>query len=188
MSTTVETAEKRSHSEQQAWAQLSSICELVANLTREGAAREYVKDMLRERCADLLAEAGIQSYDTENTEELQEAVAVNIGDNTITPDDFEWDEEEARERIQEDALSVQVRGDWHTPGDEDAGKPTEFEILLCTGGPAVRIRGDLDEHLQPDRAYIEHQDWGTPWQQIFGLSSEQQEALLTYCQQFYFGE
>ena len=44
--------------------------------------------------------------------------------------------------------------------------PEEFEILLCTGGPACRIVGDLDESCQPSSARIEHQDWGTPWTEL----------------------
>ena len=45
----------------------------------------------------------------------------------------------AREAIHEDALSVLVRSGWYVPGSE-AAEPEEFEILLCTGGPAVRLR------------------------------------------------
>ena len=58
-------------------------------------------------------------------------------------------------------LEVLVRGDWHTPGErsEDA----EFLILLTTGGPACRIRGELDHQGEPRRAWLAHQDWGTPW-------------------------
>lgn len=53
--------------------------------------------------------------------------------------------EAAQTSIDEDPLSVEVRGDWHVPGGEGA-KPSEFMILLCTGGPAVRIRGELDRY------------------------------------------
>jgi hypothetical protein len=93
--------------------------------------------------------------------------------------------DDARERIQEDPLSVLVRGDWHEPGTEDDG-PAEFEILLCTGGPACRIRGQLDEHQEPCRAWLEHQDWGTPWTEHVTVG-EDNEALLAYCRCFYFG-
>lgn len=95
------------------------------------------------------------------------------------------DEEEARERIQEDALDVQVRSDWHTPGEIDT-IPVEFYILLCTGGPAVRIRGELDGY-QIITAWIEYQDWGIPWTQLFDAPIDQ-NTLLQYCQQFWFGE
>jgi hypothetical protein len=91
------------------------------------------------------------------------------------------------EAIQQDPLSVEVRKDWYVPGSED-DKPTDFRILLCWGGPAVQIIGELDEHGQPEKARIEYQDWGTPWTVLYEMTNEQSEALLTYCQQFYFGE
>lgn len=104
-----------------------------------------------------------------------------------TPDSDDREAHEDAERtIQEDPLSLQVRGDWHTPGEEPDGA-TEFELLLCTGGPAVRIVGDLDAHNQPERPRIQYQDWGTPWTEYFP-TDEQREALQTYCEQFYYGE
>ena len=73
------------------------------------------------------------------------------------------DEEEARQRIQEDPFSVEVRSDWTTPGEPL--EPSEFTILLCTGGPAVRIVGELNLG-EPCRAWLEYQDWGTPWNAV----------------------
>lgn len=97
--------------------------------------------------------------------------------------------DEAREaaqiRIQKDPLSVEVRGDWHAPGGEGA-KPGEFMILLCTGGPAVRIRGELDRCSEPENPRIEYQDWFTPWRQLLDVTDEAHDALLDYCRQFYF--
>jgi hypothetical protein len=90
------------------------------------------------------------------------------------------DEDAARKAIQEDALSVQVRSDWHNPA-EDA-EAAEFELLLCTGGPAVRIIGTLDQWQQPDDARIEHQDWGTPWTEMVGSHP----SLLPFCREFWF--
>ena len=96
--------------------------------------------------------------------------------------------EDAEQTIHEDPLSVEVRSLWYDPCAKDADKaPGEFTILLCTGGPAVRIIGDLDQYGQPERARIEHQDWGTPWTE-YRINAEDEEVLLTYCQQFYFGE
>jgi len=91
-----------------------------------------------------------------------------------------------------------VRDGWHTPMYDD-GDPVEYEILLCTGGPAVRIRGHLDQYSQPSTARIEHQDWGTPWTEdrptvapnpatITGELNAYQETLLAYARQFWFGE
>ena len=63
-------------------------------------------------------------------------------------------------------------------------KPFEFCILLSTGGPASRIRGELDNG-EPCRAWLEVQDWGTPWTQYFDI---EQDTLLAYARCFYFGE
>jgi hypothetical protein len=75
--------------------------------------------------------------------------------------------DDAADRLREDALEVQVRTDWHDYGSTDTETPTEFYILLCTGGPAVRIIGELDEHGKPSRAWLEYQDWGTPWTHLY---------------------
>ena len=92
----------------------------------------------------------------------------------------------ALQRIQETPLSVEVRSGWHIPGVSDA-PAAEFSILLCTGGPAVRIIGTLSEHLEPDSACIQYQDWGTSWTD-YPLISEQIAIVLEYAQHFYYGE
>jgi hypothetical protein len=97
------------------------------------------------------------------------------------------DEENARESIRERPLSVEVRSGWHTPG-ENEDKPTEYRILLCTGGPAVRIIGELDKYQQPENAKLQFQDWFTPWEEYTDTTSEEDQALLTYAQEFYFGD
>jgi hypothetical protein len=79
-------------------------------------------------------------------------------------------EEEARDALYNLPLSVEYRSGWVSPGAEML--PEEFCILLCTGGPAVRIIGELDDYNNPRRAYLECQDWGTPWTQYHGASSE----------------
>ncbi|MCI0560519.1 MAG: hypothetical protein MN733_18690 [Nitrososphaera sp.] len=91
------------------------------------------------------------------------------------------------EAIQEDPLDVSVRSGWYPPGDTEGSKAEEYLILLCTGGPAVRIIGQLDEHGQPETAMLQYQDWFTSWTE-YRLTGEQEETLLTYAQQFYFGE
>jgi hypothetical protein len=95
--------------------------------------------------------------------------------------------EAAQTSIEEDLLSVEVRGDCHVPGGEGA-KPSEFMILLCTGGPAVRICGELDRYSEPEEPRIEYQDWFTPWRVLPSLTDEENDALLDYCRQFYFGD
>lgn len=79
---------------------------------------------------------------------------------------------DALERLQENPLSIEFRSDWES--DPADFTPSEFSILLCTGGPAVRILGELDHNGYPSRAWAEYQDWGTPW---FELGSYQSVAL-----------
>jgi len=87
------------------------------------------------------------------------------------------------ERMLEMPLSVLMRDGWHAPGEKPAD--SEYEILLCTGGPAVRITGDLCSFGEPETATLECQDWGTPWTR----AREQDElALLDFARLFYFGE
>lgn len=156
---------------------------------------------LRDEKAALLAEVGDKhsDFDTAAMRKAREALSVWIQENgdelreleeAVTVDgDAMSDADAARERIQESPLSVMVRGDWYSPGQaHDALEPVEFEILLSTGGPALRIRGELDEHCQPYRAWFEYQDWGTPWTEFHGEGAPAQETLLAFCQCFYFGE
>ena len=118
------------------------------------------------------AHAALADWDEENAEEL----------NTLEHEAGEYsDADEVRERIQEDPLSVEVRSSWVSLGDVLSAD--EFRILLCTGGPAVQIMGELDRG-EPVRAWLEYQDWGTPWTQYFGADAD---TLLTYCREFYFG-
>jgi hypothetical protein len=91
--------------------------------------------------------------------------------------------EEAEQRIHEDPLSIELTGTWSVDEEPKANKAY---ILLGTGGPATRIVVELTEHMEPGRAYIQAQDWGTPWTDCLGVID--QGTLLTYCQQFYFGE
>lgn len=96
--------------------------------------------------------------------------------------------EKAEQEIQEAPLSVEVRGGWHTPGDtRDADRPEEYRILLATGGPAVRIIGELDNDGEPFSATLQTQDWGTSWTD-YRASDAEEKALLRYAQCFYFGE
>ena len=98
------------------------------------------------------------------------------------------DEREAAEiTIQEDPLSIQVREDWRALGTQDT-KATEFKILLATGGPAVRICGELNRHCEPENARVEFQNWFTPWHTLHGLTDAESEAVLEYSRQFYFAE
>ena len=95
------------------------------------------------------------------------------------------EQEAAQTAIREDALCIEVRSGWRIPGDPD--HDTEYLILLCTGGPACRITGDLSGHHEPESARLEYQDWGTPWTE-YGISVEDESVLVEYARQFWFGE
>jgi hypothetical protein len=134
-----------------------------------------------ERLVELGNTRGIPPKDLAELAELSEAA----GDCESRDD--------AEQRIREDALSVEMRSGWETVDvwqGADSGhgsgrpQPVEFMILLATGGPAARIRGELADG-QPSRAWLEVQDWGTPWTQYFDIG---QDTLLAYASVFYFGE
>lgn len=170
---------------------LETIREQVAALTLEGAAELFAATKTWEECVTLLAEhygkedelpkTLAQSMGADVDEARQELAEAIV--NGFEPAGFEYDESQAQETIQEGPLSVEVRSGWYTPGSEP--EPEEFCILLSTGGPALRIRGELGQYNEPERAWLEYQDWGTPWTQYFDAD---QETLLTYARQFYFGE
>ena len=106
-------------------------------------------------------------------------------DETGTPDSLQ---EAVTEYAQEMPLTVMVRSDWQPVGGSFQAQ--EFEILLSTGGPACRIIGELDRGSvawqSGCRPVMQHQDWFKPWTE----SSYQIDtnALLWFCEQFYFGE
>ncbi len=92
------------------------------------------------------------------------------------------DREDAERRIQEDPLSIELSGTW-SPGDDPT--PDRAYILLGTGGPAMRIVCEFGHGTEPSRAWIQAQDWFTPWTDFIGHDNE---TLLSYCRCFYFGE
>lgn len=87
------------------------------------------------------------------------------------------DEDDAQQRIHEDPLSVEYRSGWST--DPHSLEAEEFMVLLCTGGPAVRIVGELGDHGTIHRAWLEYQDWGTPWTHYHDADSA---TLVAYCE------
>lgn len=108
------------------------------------------------------------------------------GQPATKEDRMEYHNEDlARQAINEDPLTIQVRSDWHFP--HESGESTEYEILLCTGGPACRIIGELGQYNEPETARLQYQDWFTPWED-YSLSAEEEEYLIEYAQCFYFGE
>lgn len=139
-----------------------SIVDMVAALECDYDRLEELRDM---DAAEFEAEADLQ----EEARELREAAG-----ECESRDDAET-------RIQEDPLSIELAGTW-TLGETPAAD--KAYILLGTGGPATRIVCELSDG-EPHRAWIQAQDWGTPWTDYIGGDSE---TLLTYCRCFYFGE
>ncbi len=172
------------HGRQQAKAQACSIVDMVAALNCDYDRLEELQDEREELASaaedpesedeTAAAIAALTAWDNDNAEELAELQAA-AGDCT--------DQDQAREAIQEHPLSVEVRSAWDVVGGDTS--PSEFRIVLCTGGPHVEIRGELDQYQQPSRAWLQYQDWGTPLTQYFDI---EQSTLLEYCHQFYFGE
>lgn len=89
------------------------------------------------------------------------------------------DREQAEQRIHEDPLSLLYRSGWVESKDDM--EPEEFELLLTTGGPAVRILGEIRDG-EPRRAWLEVQDWGKPWTRYYEAGCD--ELLMAYCRCF----
>lgn len=101
----------------------------------------------------------------------------------------EPDEDDALEAIHQSVLSVEVRDGWYSPGARDkADAPAEFCILLSTGGPALRLIGDLDTYGEPEEVRLEMQDWGIAWTEFRDFDHDDYLAMMTFCRRFYFGE
>lgn len=193
---------------EQALAQMSTISEMVAALECDYERLQELRDDLSElfelrnedlklrqqACQNGASKSAIDAvvdFEIENGDKLRELESQyhqevdELEELETAAGDCE-NEDEARERIQEDPLDISVRSDWQNIGE--ALTPSEFTILLCTGGPAVRIVGELDQYNQPSRAWLEYQDWFTPWAELVDPEYVNHSDLLTYCRQFYFGE
>jgi hypothetical protein len=145
----------KSNAEEQAEAQYRSICLMLEAI-------DFDYDLYFER-VDLAADDDTTEDRTDMHDWLQENPKPFADVDSA---------DDAADRLREDALEVQVRTDWHDYGSTDSQTPTEFCILLCTGGPAVRIMGELDEDDAPTRAWLEYQDWGTPWTHLYIAGSD----------------
>lgn len=166
-----------SDARQQARAQVESIVALVAALNCDYDRLEE----LREERSDWLLNEGyatsIDEWEKAHPTEAEELAGLieAAGDCTSR--------EQAEDRIREDALSVDVRSGWQTAGE--TLEPSEFRIVLCTGGPHVEIRGELDANNEPSRAWIEYCDWSDSGELV---GCYEPATLLAYAACFYFGE
>ena len=79
--------------------------------------------------------------------------------------------EEAEMRIGEDPLLAE--------------RTVGYKIELAAGGPAYWLKGDLDEHHEPESVQFYYQNWFTEPERVW-LTSSQEEVLLEYASQFYF--
>ena len=137
------------------------------------------------------AEQNAQGHAESILELYQAFVALEDGSESVTVDGETFNETDAIiERVSEMPLSVEVRSAWHIPSEkENSG---EFQILLSTGGPALRIVGELDENACPCGNFsLEHQDWGTPWTEYHPDVESREDwesALDWFVGTFYFGE
>ena len=152
-----------------------SISEMVAALECDYDRLEDLRDTLRNCDVDLAN--GNCAYKTHEMDEMRVELAELIAEAGECES-----REDAEQCIQEDALSIEVRSGWTSLGDDLTAE--EFCILLTTGGPAVRIVGDLSDG-EPSRPRLEVQDWGTPWTEYRLI---ERSTLEAYCSCFYFGE
>lgn len=156
----------------QARAQVESIVSMVAALDVDYDRLEELREA-RDADSENRTPEEWATYYPDDAAELRE-LEVAAGDCS--------DSDDARERIERDALSVEVRSDWVAPGEDLT--PSEFRIVLCTGGPHVEIVGDLNQHHEPCSVRVLYKDWGTSGE----LFDFDHAAVLRYCSVFYFGE
>jgi hypothetical protein len=93
-----------------------------------------------------------------------------------------FDVDTVTQAINEAPLSIEVRGGWLPVGTYEPDRPTDYRILLCVGGSAVRVVGWLDGFGYPETARLEYQDWFIPWTEF---TSDYE--LLNFARMFYYG-
>ena len=106
------------------------------------------------------------------------------GTEHISPEELR---EAIEEELREEPLSVQVGTDeWVAVGE--VLEPSKFELLMSTGGPAMRVVGSINCHGEGCNAVVQWQDWFKPWTSFQATSRAQREALEWFCNLFYFGD
>lgn len=120
---------------------------------------------------------------SDNSRRQAEVQLTTIKEMLQTVENATDDEREAAEQaIYDDPLAVDVRSGWVNVWTTEF-EPVEYRVLLCTGGPAVQLEGELDDRNQPYNVQLQHQDWFEPWQTV-PLTAEDTETLLTYARYF----
>lgn len=177
--------------EKQAESQLECIIEMVRALKEESYAEDFAENLSRAEIMLMLSEQDteqeyISKADAEemDDDDLRSKAAELLEYGNLTHPDYDFDEDGARDRIYEDPISVEYRSGWSSSKEEL--EADEFAILLCTGGPACRITGGLNSYGGPVNPTIQYQDWYTPWKDMRGLQTHEEEALQRYCDHLIF--
>lgn len=158
----------------------------------EKSKEDQLKEIGHNAAQSIIEMVAALNCDYDRLEELKDRLADTDEENRpvdpLTPDEMEEfeqlkkdagdceDREDAEQRIQEDALSLEFRSGWTS--DKEDMQPEEFCLLLATGGPAVRIIGDVDHHGELTRPRLQVQDWFTPWTEVF--NEIEQDTLEAY--------
>ena len=149
------TQQDNDRAKEQAEAQLASIRQMMAAASLDWEELEE----LRDQYADAV----------ENCEEIPDELRDTLEELEEQAGEYA-SREEAEEAIYNNPLDISYRSGWSD--DPNHLTPEEFSILLCTGGPAVRIVGEFNWDGQPHSARLEYQDWGTPWTMLFDGQSD----------------
>ena len=157
------TTQDNNHAKEQAEAQLASIRQMMAAASLDW---ERLEELREARDEDFYAnsEDDQNGWELSNPDEAEELAELEEQAGEYAS------REEAEEAIYNNPLDIQFRSGWASSAEDL--EPEEFCILLCTGGPAVRIVGELGNHGEPCRAWLEYQDWGTPWTMLFDGQSD----------------
>lgn len=171
----------RSDAHNQALAQVASICEMIAAYDVDYDRLEELQDE-RDNYTALNRDGHMTMIGADwakdnpgDAEELAELE--NAAGDCESQDDAET-------HIHEGPLSIEYRSEWVSPGEEMT--PSEFRILLCTGGPHVEIVGEIDHNGEPSRCWVNYRDWGTSGE-LTGADFDH-DVVLRYCGFFVTGQ
>jgi hypothetical protein len=156
----------------------AAIKEMVAALQCDYERLEELREAANEYTADNGGRGGRNHWEADCKEDADELAELEAAAGDCES------EEDARERIQEDPLSLEFRSDWVSSKSDM--EISEYRLLLTTGGPAVQIVGDIEDG-EATSARLQVQDWGTPWTEHI-LTGDDHDTLMAYVSVFYFGE